>query len=223
MEEAYNLEDAIEFADNPEPRCPCILLLDTSGSMSGAPIDALNDGIRTFRDELNRDDLAKKRVDISIYTFDSEVRVIQDFITADRFEPPTLTSQGLTAMGTAIEQAIDAIKNRKRQYKENGITYYRPWIFLITDGAPTDGDFAVQKAAQLIREEEESKGVAFFSVGVDRADMAKLSQISVRTPLKLDGLSFRKLFIWLSVSMSRVSQSSVGEQLALPAPDWSVV
>jgi len=55
------LDDAVEFAENPEPRCPCVLLLDTSGSMQGVPIDALNDGLQTFRDDLIRDELAKKR------------------------------------------------------------------------------------------------------------------------------------------------------------------
>ena len=48
------LEDAVEFAENPEPRCPCILLLDTSGSMKGEPLDALNEGLRTFQQELDR-------------------------------------------------------------------------------------------------------------------------------------------------------------------------
>lgn len=45
---------AAEFVDNPEPRCPCILLVDTSGSMSGEPIKELNAGLVTFKDELNR-------------------------------------------------------------------------------------------------------------------------------------------------------------------------
>ena len=68
MSESRRLEEAVEFADNPEQRCPCILLLDVSGSMGGAPINALNDGLRIFKDELNQDSLAKKRVDIAIVT-----------------------------------------------------------------------------------------------------------------------------------------------------------
>ena len=60
---------ADDFADNPEPRCPCVLLLDTSGSMQGDPIDQLNAGIRAFKTELMADSLALKRVEISIVTF----------------------------------------------------------------------------------------------------------------------------------------------------------
>jgi len=58
MPETLRLEDAVEFAENPEPRCPCILLLDISGSMQGERINALNEGLRTFKEELNRDSLA---------------------------------------------------------------------------------------------------------------------------------------------------------------------
>src|SRR3954466_2778331 len=57
------------FADNPEPRCPCVLLLDTSGSMSGRPIQELSEGIRTFKQELLSDPLATKRVEVAVVTF----------------------------------------------------------------------------------------------------------------------------------------------------------
>ena len=130
------LEAAVEFADNPEPRCPCVLLLDTSGSMGGAPIDALNQGLKAFQTDIAKDQLAAKRVEVAVVTFDSEVKVVQDFVTADQFVPPTLTVQGLTHMGGGIHKALDLIQARKADYKKNGVAYYRPWIFLITDGAP---------------------------------------------------------------------------------------
>lgn len=57
---------AAEFAENSEPRCPCLLLLDTSGSMVGRPIDELNAGLQTFREELNADALAAKRVEVGL-------------------------------------------------------------------------------------------------------------------------------------------------------------
>jgi uncharacterized protein YegL len=57
-----------DFAQNPEPRCPCLLLLDTSGSMQGRPIAALNEGIKVFKDELLGDTLAAKRVEVATLT-----------------------------------------------------------------------------------------------------------------------------------------------------------
>mgnify|MGYP001806569815 CR=1 FL=1 len=218
------LDDAVEFAENPEPRCPCVLLLDTSGSMQGVPIDALNDGLQTFRDDLIRDELAKKRVEVAIVSFDNQIKLIQDFVTADRFETPILTAQGQTHMGSGINYALDMIAARKSEYRNNGITYYRPWVFMITDGEPQgESDDIVEIAAQRIREEEGNKRVAFFAVGVEGANISRLSQIVQRTPVKLRGLDFREMFIWLSASMQRVSHSKIDEQVALPPPGWGSV
>jgi predicted metal-dependent peptidase len=71
------LEDAVEFAENPEPRCPCVLLLDTSGSMQGAPLDAMLAGLEAFRFDLAVDPLAARRVEIAVVAFDNRIRVVQ--------------------------------------------------------------------------------------------------------------------------------------------------
>ena len=217
------LEEQVEFAENPEPRCACVLLLDTSGSMAGDKIDALNEGIRTFTEELQGDPMASRRVEVAIVTFDSQVQVVQDFVTVDAFEPPLLRASGQTAMGTGILRALELVRERKEVYKRNGITYYRPWIFMITDGEPTEPDHIVQQAAQQVRREEKNNGVVFFAVGVDNANMAKLAEISVRQPLKLRGLAFREMFVWLSASMQSVSRSTPGDQVSLPPMGWSEV
>ena len=224
MSAAPTLEEAVEFAENPEPRCPCILLLDTSGSMQGAPIAALNEGLRQFRSNLAQDGLASRRVEVAVVTFNSEVKIAADFITANQFEPPTLTAQGMTHMGAAIHRALDMLQSRKAQYRANGVAYYRPWVFLITDGAPQgEPDEMVAQAAQRIREDETAKRVAFFAVGVENADMERLAALSVRAPVKLNGLNFVEMFVWLSASIARVSQSQMDEQVALPPPGWGAV
>jgi uncharacterized protein YegL len=222
MSESRRLEEAVDFADNSEPRCPCILLLDVSGSMFGAPIKALNDGLHIFRDDLNKDDLTKKRVEVAIVTFESEVKVVQDFVTADKFQPPTLEVGGATYMGAGIDKALDILQARKASYKANAINYYRPWIFMITDGSPSDNE-VVDQAAQRIRDEEARKKVAFFAVGVEGVNMTRLSQIVVRPPMKLTGLNFEEMFQWLSASMSGVSHSQLDEQVPLQKPGWGSV
>jgi len=218
------LEDAVEFAENPEPRCPCVLLLDTSGSMNGPALQALNDGLRSFKEDIARDSLASRRVEIAVVTFNSVVEIVQEFVTADQFEPPILEARGMTHIGAAIDQALDMIQERKQQYRKNGVAYYRPWVFLITDGAPQgEPDAVVEMAAQRVKSDEASKRVAFFAVGVENADMARLSQLTVRAPVKLVGLNFVEMFVWLSASMQKISQSKVDEQVALPPPGWGAV
>ena len=108
----------VEFADNPEPRCPCVLLLDTSGSMRGRKIEELNLGLKTFETELRSDNMAAKRVEIAIITF-GPVQTVQDFITADSFQSPTLVAKKDTPMGEAIISAINLLGERKNIYKQN--------------------------------------------------------------------------------------------------------
>jgi uncharacterized protein YegL len=223
MHENIKLYETVEFAENPEPRCPCVLLLDTSGSMQGAPINALNEGLRSFKDDLINNSLASRRVEVAVITFDYNVKIVQGFVTADQFELPMLTAQGPTHTGAAIHKALDIIQSRKAQYRANGVAYYRPWIFMITDGeAQGEAGNLLEEAAQRIKEEEANKRVAFFTVGVENANMTRLSQISVRTPIKLKGLNFTELFLWLSASMSAVSHSRLDEQVALPPIGWGV-
>ncbi len=224
MLDTLKLDEVVEFAENPEPRCPCVLLLDTSGSMEGTAIEALNQGLLSFKDELVKNSLASRRVEVAIVTFDSTINIVQDFVTADQFNPPILTAQGLTNMGGGIHKALDMIAERKAQYRSNGIAYYRPWVFLITDGEPQgELDHIVEQAAQRIQADEANKRVAFFTVGVENANITRLSKISVRTPLKLKGLNFVEMFVWLSASMSAISHSQVDEQVALPPIGWGSV
>jgi uncharacterized protein YegL len=149
-----------EFVNNPENRCPVILLLDNSGSMAGQPIQQLNEGLQVFRDELFADSLAAKRVDVAIVTF-GPVRVEADFTSIQNFFAPTLSAAANTPMGAAIEKAIEMVNERKSTYRSNGISYYRPWIFLITDGGPTD---SVARATELVHQGEASKSFMFYAV-----------------------------------------------------------
>ena len=220
------IPDEIQFAENPEPRCPCVLVVDVSSSMNGEPMNQLNDGIATFARELKADQLASLRTEVAIVTFGSGAELAQDFVTADRFNPPTLVANGATMMSAGINLALDKIEERKQSYRENGIDYYRPWLFLLTDGVPTESQDVVSAAADNLKQAESDKRVAAFSVGVEGADMDILAEISPRRPLPLKGLEFSSMFVWLSQSMSRVSRSRTDDEIALDTDglqDWAAI
>jgi uncharacterized protein YegL len=234
--------DAVEFADNPDPRCPCVLVLDTSGSMEGAPIAALNEGLLAFKKDIKGDELAQRRTEIALVTFGAGgVQILNHasgqmepasaarqqahtFVTAGEFQPSTLVADGLTPMGQAIHVGLNVLQERKETYRGNGISYYRPWMFLVSDGLPTD-DW--QGAAQRARGEAQHGGLVLFVVAVPpEADMNVLSQIATsdRPPAQLDNLKFADMFVWLSRSQQTVSRSKVGEQVPLPPiSGWGLV
>lgn len=216
-----------EFVDNPENRCPVVLILDTSASMRGTAIDELNAGIRIFHNQIANDEMASLRVETSIVTFGGDVRLVQDFLSSDDMAgPPELEAWGATPMGEAIDLGLKALEARKSVYRTHGIHYYRPWMFLITDGAPTDG-LAWQEAAMRAQEADVMKRLAFFTVGVQGADMQILNDIAspTRPPMMLRGLRFRDLFHWLSASMRRVSVSQINADVVmLPSVEsWAVL
>lgn len=206
-----------EFADNQEPRCPVVLLLDNSFSMYGEAIQELNKGVVLFKESVQEDKAAKMRVEVAIVSFGGQVVYRQNFVTIDKFVPPQLKAEGLTPMGEAIEEALNRLEDRKTSYKNEGIQYYRPWVFLITDGEPND-DW--ENAAQRVRQGEDNNQFSFFAVGVQDADMEILSQIAppTRPPILLNGLDFEPLFEWLSGSMKIVSHSQPGVTTMVQTP-----
>jgi len=227
MDSAFPIEQVdisfedIEFAENPEPRCPVVLLLDTSGSMQGAPINQLNQALSSFWEDVASDSLAAKRVELAIVSF-GPVRILQDFSILTSCQPPTCKADGVTPIGEAIIKGCSMLQERKKAYKQNGISYFRPWMILITDGAPTDN---ISAAIEAIKLGEEEKALAFFAIGVSDADMSILSQLSARRdPLRLQGLKFAEFFSWLSASVASVSHSTPGDIVPLQSPNgWAEV
>lgn len=205
--------DNIGISNPQEPHLACVFLLDISGSMSGTPIENLNEGIRKFKEEVMMDELARSRIDIAIVTFESNVRIVQDFVPLSRMEPITLTAMGSTKMADGINTAIDLVKDRNRFYKKMGTPCFKPWIFMITDGYP-DSDQNMETVAERIHDEE-SKGshgkLKFWACGVGDYDKTTLLKLTNRV-IELKGYNFTSIFNWASESMVAISVSDVGNE-----------
>ena len=201
-----------------EPHLPVLLLLDTSASMKGKPMEELISGFNLFIDQTAADELAMKRVDVAVMTFSGAegVKLIEDFKPLSKMveaPPLELTADGNTPMGEAIERAVEVLRDRCRIYDEAGVPHYRGWIFMLTDGAPTDD---ITKAKELIRQREDTGRLKFFSVAVNRADVETLKSLGPRVMQCTEENRFKDVFNWLSESMTTVSASRVGEEPGLP-------
>lgn len=192
------------FDSGKEKRVPIILLLDTSGSMGEPvevvdakgvpsevkPIDELNAELGNWAAELQGNAHLRYRAEIAVITFGSGgVKTLDlgsggPFTPAAQFKPPRLHAGGVTPMLEAIDDAIQLAEERKRQLDAADIDRFRPLLFMMSDGGPTDrsgnaldsGDCETITAelAQL----QETKRLAFFTVGVAGCDAELLTGLS---------------------------------------------
>lgn len=211
---------------NPAPRCPVVLLLDTSSSMDGAPIQELNQGLKQFLRETAADEAASRSVELEVITFDSSANVVIPFTTIENVDqnPKPLVANGLTAMGEGIQLALNDLKARREMYRKKGISSYRPWVVLMTDGGPNDRNW--EQPANEMRDLGEKGKIQYIGIEIgDYADHDILCRIlpSQPGPVKLKGLRFKQFFRWLTDSMKSVSASAVSEQDNIHFPsvqDW---
>lgn len=196
-----------------EPHLACVLLLDTSGSMSGEPLRLLEQSVNKFKEQICLDELSTKRVDVCIISFDDEARVIQDFTPISELVPVHLEPGILTNMAQGINLAIDKVRERRKLYSDLGIASFTPWIFMLTDGASTED---LEEVANRIYDEEHAiradgskkQKLIFWSCGVPGYCPQDLAKLGPRI-IELEGYSFTGIFNWLSESMVIISCSDV--------------
>ncbi|MCI6981587.1 MAG: VWA domain-containing protein [Akkermansia muciniphila] len=204
-----------DLIDNPTARIAVCLCLDVSSSMSGAPIDELNEGVRLFYDAIKADPAARSAAEIGIVTFgDDHAECVADFAGVDVMpNAPRLEADGWTPMGEGVNLALDMLERRKNDYRRNGVDYYQPWLVIMTDGEPNGDENELERAISRTCNMVNGRKLTLFPIGIGGdADMEVLRRFSPkRTPLRLRGLNFREFFTWLSQSVAVVSQSTPGE------------
>lgn len=197
-----------------EMHLACVVLLDTSTSMHGTEKQLLN-GLQDMYDAL--DPLAKGRVEICIIGFDDQARILKPFSPAYDDEIPRFNCEGMTAMHAAVDYGIGELDARKEQYRANHTSYYRSWMFMLTDGEPNDSDNgAFEKLVQY----QEDGHCTFFPVAIgEHADTSLLKSLQVDgIVLKATKENFQNSFVWLSNSLSKVSDSDPGSKVPLSDP-----
>ena len=232
-----------DLVDNPVPRVPICLCLDTSGSMGRTKggtrtgktmfsdgiewnivtggiscISEMQAGIEAFYKEIREDETASYSAEIAIVTFDDDAVCQEDFANIERQEKvPQLRADGNTNMGDGVNLALDLLEKRKAEYKQQGVDYFQPWLVLMTDGTPNGDTEALERAVLRTQELVKARKLTVFPIAIgDAADIETLGRFSPdRSPLRLQGADFKNFFAWLSESVVATSQSMPGEDIEL--------
>jgi uncharacterized protein YegL len=195
-------------------RLPVYLLLDTSGSMFGDPIEAVNSGIRSLHADLLADPRALETAYLSVITFDSEAKQIIPLTELGQFQPPALHAAGPTMMGEALRVLEQCLNTEVRRASPTQQGDYRPMIFLMTDGAPTD---SWEDAADRIKARKVGNIIACAAGKDAKVDVLKRITDTVVHLADLQPEQLRAFLKWVSSSI-RVTSNSVGSA----APDAPV-
>ena len=220
----FNNHDPLPPIHPGECHVACALAVDNSSSMSGNPIAELNSGLVEFGNALEQDPLAQGRAEVTVISFNSSVNTEMSFRPATEYEAPTLSAGGLSTMNEAINIALDALEARKAEYRANGIRYYRPWLFLLTDGAPTDTQLESSTRTRLQKAIKEKK-VVYLPIGIsEQTDIAKLQiyypdNAIARPVLKANASNFKEAFQWLSASIVEVTHSDPTTTTEVQTPE----
>lgn len=221
--EMYEQNEPINY----EQKCLCVLVLDTSGSMNADnAIGQLNQGLQTFKSQIMNDETARDRLEIAIVSFNSEIKVELQLSLISEIEMPTLKASGQTQLVRAIEEAQQVIKDRKDYYKSKGLTYYRPWIVVMTDGDPYPANQDIDGIAQKIQEDADAKKYVFFMIGVGNEvhdDVLSKLTTSQFPAMRMDAVNFAEFFQWLSASATVVVNSDdlTDSNVSIPQPTWA--
>ena len=218
----------VDYINNTNQRTPCVLVLDASYSMStNTPsgktrIKLLNEGLKALEDALKADQTALTRVQISIVIVggpNSTAEMLMDWTDANHFSAFNLKEGGNTPLAEGLELGLDLIENAKANLKTNGISYTRPWMFVMSDGEPTSNIKDWERVSKACKEAIKDKKVMIFPIAVDSSSDGKLNDISDKPCLKMEVTKFNEFFVWLSDSLSAVTRSRPGESVELPETD----
>ncbi|MCE2790444.1 MAG: VWA domain-containing protein [Saprospiraceae bacterium] len=220
----------MEQPRNKDQKCPVVIVLDTSGSMNGAPIEELNKALVQLKEDILCDPTLTQRLEVGIVCFDDDARQERgiDLVTVDT-EMPVLNIGGQTNLVAGIRLAIDLVEERKAFYKSNNEQYYRPFIVLFTDGAPTNTPEEIDQLDNDIQQMSDAKKFVFIPFGVEGADLQLLAKLAAQTADERlsnkakawqmkDVTKFAEIFAFVSSSISQAINQG-GTQAAQLSPD----
>jgi uncharacterized protein YegL len=187
-------------------RLPVYLLVDCSESMAGPAIESVSKGVGALVDQLRANPLALETAYLSVITFSRYARQDVPLTEVMSFQPPKLSVRPGTALGAALDLLVKCIGREVVKTTATTKGDYRPLVFLMTDGQPTD---AWEAAADRIKAARNPSLANIYAIGcgpdVDAAVLKRLTDIVLLMP-EVTPEKFKKFFVWLSASVQAASQ-----------------
>jgi uncharacterized protein YegL len=203
---------------NHAQRVPVVMVMDNSYSMRGKPIAELNAALADMQEYLRHDVELSSKAEICLITFghngvtawrgtEPAPPGVSPFVPASHFEVPRLQAGGVTPITEALELAIRLIGEEKRELRRRNLSYYRPVVWCVTDGEPTDHSGAPsddwQRLPEVIAHEEREKRFAFFAASVGNISPhgdEVLRALAPGSHYKLEGFEFALVLQLVSAS-----------------------
>jgi uncharacterized protein YegL len=203
----------VDIVNNQTQRLPCVILVDGSGSMiEDGKIDALNSGLKDLEAALKNDPFTRVSVQVMIIRFGGEEpTILTPWTDAAFFTAPDVIASGRTPMGKAMDLAMQELEDHKAALRREGITFKRPWVWLLSDGGATD--IGWEQVAERSRQAQQNKKFYFYPVSVfspkegnDHAEILRKFGDN-RKVIPITAGDFEVFFEILSSSMSKGSSS----------------
>ncbi len=202
-------------------RLPVYLILDVSGSMHGEPIEAVRNGMQMMVGHLRQDPFALETAFLSVILFDGQARQAVPLTELVAFQPPAIDAGSTTSLGAALTLAAECIGREVKTTTADSKGDWKPLVFLMTDGQPTD-DW--QKGLDAFRKAK--TGMVIACAAGPQADTAFLKQITNNVVAldTADSATIGAFFKWVSASISTtskkvdISKADAGELSELPPP-----
>jgi len=194
----------------PTRRMPVYLLLDVSGSMAGAPITAVEQGVQSLYNELMDQPQAVEMVNLSVITFGDSANQVVPLSPITSFTPPSLTASGVTSLGGAFRVLAQALDREIISNSPSRKGDYKPLVFLLTDGEPTD---RWQSELNALKARSTKKPGTIIALGCgDGVNTVTLKAITENVLLMSDVTpdNLKAFFKWVSQSVSTASASAAG-------------
>lgn len=209
-------------------RLPVYLLLDTSGSMYGEPIEAVKNGVQVLVSTLRQDPYALETAYLSIITFDSNAQQITPLTELSAFQQPNISASGCTALGEALALLANRADQEVTKTTAEKKGDWKPLVFIMTDGEPTDD---LRKGLDEFKKRKWGMVVACAAGSGANTDTLKKITECVVSLDTADSATIKAFFKWVSASVSSGSmkveetgtEATTLSELPPPPPEVNIV